>query len=366
MIERSAPKILIIEDDADARELMVERINSHFGCETCDARGALRDLIGYDLSTPDMMLCDLHLPDGQGLQALRTILARRDDLPVVIVTGEREVGSAVEAIRLGASDYIVKSSDYLVMLPIVIEKNLEAARLRRDNLRLHSALASSLAELKRKNRELEQFARQLEEMASTDLLTNLGNRRRLDEQLHLMFAEAVRYGRDLSCIMIDLDEFKTINDTRGHQTGDLLLRTTGEVITGQVRASDVAARFGGDEFIIVLPETAHETAAALARRLQDEFGRRAEAALGESDVCGMSIGISSLALSNPLEPAELIAHADAALYAAKGGGKSRVMICKPGSVDEQRAAAEDADADGVPADPGASPPMTDDGDSEAA
>ena len=144
-----------------------------------------------------------------------------------------------------------------------------------------------------------------------------------------MFAEALRYAADLSCLMIDLDGFKATNDTLGHQKGDDLLALTGRIINEQIRVSDIGARYGGDEFVIALPHTPHETAVALARRLATEFQRQGAALLGEDMRCGMSIGVSCLSLSKPLDPLQLIAHADAALYTAKMSGRARIMVCSP-------------------------------------
>ncbi|MEC9372434.1 MAG: diguanylate cyclase, partial [Planctomycetota bacterium] len=264
---RKPTAILLVDDDPDTVELISHAIREHDAGAVIHSCAAIADLAPIDLDELDLVLCDFHLPDGRAVDAIRILLERRDDLPIVIVTGERETAAVVEAIHQGAVDYIVKFGDYLRMIPIVIAKNLAAARLRRDNLRLQSALASSLAELKAKNRTLEQLAARLEVMASTDLLTQLDNRRRMDERLSVMFSEAVRYNRELTCMMVDLDEFKSVNDVLGHQTGDELLAITGRVIRDEIRASDIGARYGGDEFLLALPNTTHPTAAMLAKRL---------------------------------------------------------------------------------------------------
>ncbi len=330
MGDQQPPRVLLLEDDRDAADLIVEAVTDHFGASNIVVCNSIAETHVHDLSEFDLALSDCHLPDGSGLDALRILLERRDDLPVVIVTGECDVDLAVEAIRKGAVDYLVKFSGYFQVIPIIIEKNMEGTRIRRDNMRLQVALSRSLAELKTKNRDLEKVAAQLEVLASTDLLTGLANRRRLEERLGEMFSEAVRYQADLSCLMVDLDGFKDVNDGVGHQAGDDVLRVVGSLIRSHIRVSDIGARYGGDEFAVILSHTPPETAIATARRLLKGFDAELRERFGADVGCGMSIGVSGLGLSNPLNAEQLIAHADDALYRAKSAGKGRVMICAEG------------------------------------
>lgn len=326
------PRILLIEDDDDTASMTSETLARHFGASCVVRVGSVGALEGTELTLFDLALCDFHLPDGVGLDALRIIRSRRDDLPVIMVTGQSEAKVAVDAIHEGASDYIVKTMDYLATLPLVVEKNLTTSRMRKENSRLHEALRESLTELRVKNNELEEAVAELERMAMTDSLTGLANRRHLTTRLDQMFAQATRYRSDLACMMIDLDGFKAINDTLGHQRGDDLLELTGRVIRAEIRNADIAARYGGDEFVVLMPHTSSETAAALAMRLQDAFRRQAAGLADGRLRCSMSIGVSCVRLSNPGDGDELIAHADNALYAAKQAGKRRIMVCGPDGV----------------------------------
>jgi diguanylate cyclase (GGDEF)-like protein len=323
------PQVLVLEDDQDASDLITETVNDHFGGRCATPVRLVGELSNIDIAGVDIVLCDYNLPDGTALDALRILHERRDDLPVIVVTGERQVGTAIEAIRAGAADYLIKFTDYLRTIPVALEKNLEVARVRRENERLHNALASSLAQLKRKNTELEEAAAKFEQLASTDQLTGLANRRRLEQRLREMFIESQRYDTDLSCLMIDLDGFKLINDTLGHQKGDDLLGLTGRIIEEQIRDCDIGGRYGGDEFVIALPQTSHETAVALAQRLIAEFRRQSELLEIRGRRCGMSIGVASRRLSAPQTPVELVSQADRALYQAKLSGRSRIHICGP-------------------------------------
>ena len=173
----------------------------------------------------------------------------------------------------------------------------------------------------------------LEVMAWTDSLTGLANRRQIERRLPRLFAESVRYSRDLTCFMIDLDGFKDVNDELGHAAGDDLLRTAAKVIVDNLRASDIAARYGGDEFIVLMPETESHTAQVVAKRLAHAFKEAAKACIADLAGnlacfarCTMSIGIATVQHSGPQSADDLTEHADTALYAAKAAGKSTIMV----------------------------------------
>src|SRR5213079_1880396 len=119
-----------------------------------------------------------------------------------------------------------------------------------------------------KNAQLQASLRRLEEVAATDPLTGLYNRRHFSQLIEQLFAESQRYENDLSCVMIDLDGYKQLNDTYGHQVGDQLLVMAGKVISANMRRMDVAARYGGDEFVLLLPQAASEEASHAAGRIR--------------------------------------------------------------------------------------------------
>ena len=169
---------------------------------------------------------------------------------------------------------------------------------------------------------------QLRELASREPLTGLYNRRHFNEMLERRFSEAVRYSTDLTCLMIDLDEFKAANDAFGHQVGDELLVLTANTIVGQLRTADLAARYGGDEFIILLPQTDAESSRILAERIVERFSRDAAERFPNVRV-SMSMGVASLQLLEPKDAESLIRHADRALYDAKKKGKNCIVTAMP-------------------------------------
>lgn len=325
----AAPKLLIIEDDPDAAELLRETLTDHFGRDCCTLADHVSQALEHDLGQFDLALSDMNLPDGYGLELLSEMLKRRADLPVVMVTSESGLDVAMQAIRRGAYDYIVKSGDYLFTIPLVVEKNLEVWRIKHDNARLQQELEKTLEQIKVKNEQLEQAVAKLEELALTDPLTGLANRRSIGVTLDRAFAEARRYQTDLTCIMIDLDRFKPINDTLGHQMGDTLLKVAGRTLTANSRRSDVAGRYGGDEFVLIMPHTDPSTAVNVAQRIQSEYCHAAAAILPPDMTTGMSLGIACVSVNHPANADQLVALADAALYRAKQEGKGRIVMGSP-------------------------------------
>ncbi len=323
---KDLPRLLLVEDDPDAAELVRETLNDHFGVDQTVHVDRVADAEQADLSQFDMVLSDINLPDGSGLELIEKIIEKRPDIPIIMITSEAALDTAMTAIRKGAYDYVVKVRDYWESVPLLVEKNLEVWRIKRQNLSLEQQLKESLEQVRVKNQQLEEAVAKLEALASTDPLTGLANRRTIGQVLDRCFAEASRYDTDLACLMIDLDGFKQLNDTLGHQTGDELLQTTAKVLEANCRRSDVPGRYGGDEFVVLLPRTGPDIARQVADRIRQEFltavGHLAEQGLE----CNMSMGLACMSISQPASADQLVALADAALYRAKQAGKARLFI----------------------------------------
>jgi diguanylate cyclase (GGDEF)-like protein/PAS domain S-box-containing protein len=176
-------------------------------------------------------------------------------------------------------------------------------------------------ELERYHRELEEANDQLRKLAVTDELTGLRNRRSFEERLVMEFSMARRRKRELSVLLIDVDNFKMINDRWGHAAGDEVLRRLGTILRTTVRLPDLPARYGGEEFVVLLPESGEESAMGLARRVM----QRVAAEEWENEPLTISVGMA--AMNESLESGfQLVELADEALYAAKRAGKNRVMV----------------------------------------
>lgn len=210
-------------------------------------------------------------------------------------------------------------------LAILTQKGL---RLAKDQVQTLNAAVNHLA-LALRNALL---YRQVKSMADHDGLTRIANRRRFEERLD---EEAQRHGRyelPLSLILFDLDHFKTVNDTFGHQTGDAVLRGTASLLLESLRGSDFPARYGGEEFAVILPHTSREQAALLAERIRLRLAQRDFGECKQAVRLTVSAGVA--ALEPGAQGRELVSLADQALYLAKNGGRNRVVVAGPGNAAE--------------------------------
>lgn len=258
----------------------------------------------------DLVLCDLDLPaqDGLGfLDRFRRDL-RNEIIPVLALGGKAAPRKLVEGLRRGANDYLCKpfSRDEL------------CARVRNH---LRTKLLQD--EVKRRNQELEAINAELTRSATTDPLTGLFNRRHFMQRAHEEVKRAQRYQRCFGLLMLDVDHFKRLNDEFGHLAGDEVLVVLASVVKGTLRETDLLARFGGEEFIIGLPETGPTGAAVVAERLRQ---RVAAAPLpGVDRSVTVSVGAAALPTDGVESVDQLIQLADDALYRAKSQGRNRAI-----------------------------------------
>ncbi len=204
-----------------------------------------------------------------------------------------------------------------------------AARLIVGRKQLIKANETLEQKVQERTAALEEAVLKLDNMASTDPLTKLANRRAFDTAIERYFAESATYQRDLACIMIDLDGFKEVNDTLGHDKGDDLLVLTGRIVRESIPTGAFAARLGGDEFVLLLPETSESSARTVADGIQSRFVTETQRLL-ESEASplrvSMSMGLASLSQTQAVSSAVLLSQADQALYRAKEQGKSCVVV----------------------------------------
>ncbi len=250
------------------------------------------------VARPDLVLMDLYMPRMDGLAALEALRADpiTASVPVILISGRGDDLTRSRSLDLGAVDFL--------------QKPFSARELK---ARIDRTL------------RLTRRTSQLEQMARTDALTGLANLRALRSRLDEEVGRALRYRTRLACAMVDMDHLKPINDELGHAAGDLAIATVAEVIRRELRETDFGARYGGDEFVLLLPHTSSEEACIFAERVVERL-READVKVGGRRLSlSASFGIASLT-DEPLEdPGQtLIRRADAALYRAKRSGRGLV------------------------------------------
>lgn len=284
-------KILLVEDSKGDALLIEKALNAALPAsytleKSTTIENALNILTTNDF---DIALLDRSLPDVEGFSGLHSIQNMAPSLPIIFLTAYKDEGTAFEAIEQGAQDYLFKDN----IDSHIIKRAIQYAILRK------------------------QFEGVLIMRANFDPLTGLANRMLFESRLEMAIARIKRHGGNLAVLFIDLDRFKQVNDTLGHLAGDLLLKEVSERLKSALRPYDTAARFGGDEFAILLEglpkiEHAETVAKKIVNLLSSPFQ-----ILGQAVEIGASIGISSYDIKNPIPKEELLKQADSAMYQAK-------------------------------------------------
>lgn len=330
-----APRILIVEDDSVLSDLFRE-LAAHRGYATeivGDAESAVAKL---ETQSYDLIVCDKNLPGMSGLDLLKYVKATLPDLDVILMTAYADMQSVLSAISAGVYDYLVKPFDSIDEVMAKIGRALEKRRILLENRLLLVHLQRANAQIEAMNRSLEEKVAertrqlqdanaQLEALSVTDDVTGLYNQRFLFARLEEEFRCAARSREELAVLMIDIDHFKLVNDGHDHLFGSRVLRRLGALLREGVRDIDVVVRYGGDEFVIVLPRTGLAAAVEAAERLRAAV--EAADLGGEDGSCriSMSVGVAALGQSTADNPRSLLREADRALYLAKTSGRNRVV-----------------------------------------
>ena len=297
--------VLIIDDSDAVRERIITILESFNLFERYyEAENGLEGFKKLLSSPVDIILCDLEMPRIDGFKFLSMLKSRPDlqDTPVIILTGRDDRDLKIKGLEQGASDYITKPFDAEELVARV---------------RVHLKIKNLQDDLRQTN-EL------LRELSNTDHLTGLFNRRYLMEALAKEVQRNLRKGGDLSLIILDIDHFKQVNDTYGHQQGDSVLQKVALLLKKELRAYDTAARYGGEEFIAVLPDTTLEEAGCVADRVRSSIhASRFGGALSPLSLT-VSIGVAKFSSPGCTTVDSFIKLADDALYRAKVNGRNRV------------------------------------------
>ena len=297
----AAGRILVADDSLVVRTVVCDQLEDegYEVAQAVDGESALAQCAGF---RPDAILLDIEMPGLDGHQVLARLKADHDfsDIPVVFLTGRTSTDDMVAGLRAGAHDYLKKPFEPAELLARVGG----AVRIKRlqDELRVRNA--------------------QLDALSRIDGLTGIFNRRHLDEQLQKECNTGRRHTQPLAILMLDIDHFKLVNDSEGHPAGDRVLQEFALRLTASVRSGGVVGRWGGEEFLVIAPQTNLAEAGMLGERIRAAIADRA-VNLGDHDIAvtvsiGCAVGHGA--------PTELVEQADAALYRSKAEGRNRVTV----------------------------------------
>jgi two-component system, cell cycle response regulator len=310
--------VVVVDDDPIELKLLVRHLTAlgHDVHTAVNGRQALECVLNL---SPQLIITDWRMPEMDGMalcRALRQTKVGRQ-LYILMLTGSEEDDSQIEAFDAGADDYIVKP-----FRPKILAARVRAcARV----YRLQQEIEREQDELQRCMSELGVANSKLQHAALTDPLTGIYNRRYAMERLDQEWAAATRSGNPLSCLVIDIDFFKRVNDSYGHDVGDLVLKETAATIRAGLRLSDVICRIGGEEFVVFGPAMDRETARVCAERLRAQVqSTKIEAPCATIRVT-LSIGVAERSASMD-GPADLLKAADQAVYVAKQEGRNCVCL----------------------------------------
>jgi two-component system, cell cycle response regulator len=298
-------RILVVDDNPDNLEIISTRLRFR-GYDVDVAAHGSEALDLVDRVQPDLILLDVMLPDIDGYEIARRI--KSDDrlpfIPIILVTARDSTQDKVAGLDAGADDYLPKPINF---------PELEA-RVR------------SMLRIKRLQDELEEKNRELERISISDGLTGLFNHRHIHGLLHEEFERVNRTDDPLTVAMLDLDHFKQINDNYGHQAGDRVLQELAEILRSNAREIDKLGRYGGEEFLVILPDTELDEGVVFLERVRGDVESRSFDLDGPAPLrVTISAGVATHPAPGVREPDGLIKQADRALYAAKADGRNRVV-----------------------------------------
>jgi len=302
------PAVLIVDDDPSVVRMLEMGLADEY--EIIPVFDPTQAINVFSETAVDIVVSDIKMPGLSGFDILRSVKAANPLVEVILLTGELPDKSrpAVNALQSGAHDYLVKPVSMRV---------LKAA--------IQQALAKQRQQLEDK-RKLQELLRR----ANTDFLTGLSNRHHFQTQVKLEFERSDRYGRSLSCLLLDVDDFKKINDEFGHCAGDQVLQRLGQLFGKHLRSSDLKCRYGGEEFVVILPEADSEVAVTVAEKMRRLIAKESFEFADPPLHVTASIGMATSHQRNFASAEELIRAADLAMLQAKREGRNCVRAHYPG------------------------------------
>ena len=311
MEPKKKKRILVVDDHEDNIELLRARLEAR-GYEIHAASDGQAALDQVERVIPDLILLDVMIPKMNGMEVVRRLKADKNlpFIPVIMQTALDTTANKVEGLDAGADDYITKPINFA---------ELEA----KVNALLR--IKSLETELRDRKTEVEVLNDRLTRISLTDGLTEIDNRRCLEERLHEMWQHSVRLHEPIALIMCDIDKFKSVNDNYGHQAGDSVLKEVARLLKEDAREIDRVGRYGGEEFLLILPGTVLDAAVTFAERLREKVAGHTFTYTGGTLRRTISCGVAASPHPRVKDQEALLKAADEALYVAKETGRNRVV-----------------------------------------
>src|SRR5712671_3364249 len=311
MEPKKKKRILVVDDHEDNIELLRARLEAR-GYEIHAASDGQAALDQVERLIPDLILLDVMMPKMDGMEVVRRLKADKNlpFIPVIMQTALDTTANKVEGLDAGADDYITKPINFA---------ELEA----KVNALLR--IKSLETELRDRKTEVEVLNDKLTRISLTDGLTEIDNRRCLEERLHEMWQHSVRLHEPIALIMCDIDKFKSVNDNYGHQAGDSVLKEVARLLKEDAREIDRVGRYGGEEFLLILPGTVLDAAVTFAERLREKVEGHTFTYAGGTLCRTMSCGVAASPHPRVKDQEALLKASDDALYVAKETGRNRVV-----------------------------------------
>lgn len=331
--EERACKVLVVDDEPSIVNILSTLLSSE-GYEVDTALSGEQALAYLQSNPVDVLVTDIRMDGMNGFELITETRKIDPYVRVIVITAHDCYDMIHQALQHDAYDYLTKPLENHEVVISSINRAAAATRLHRDNANLLEQVSASHAMIEDANRRLRELNDELIVQASTDGLTGLRNRRHLDESLEREVARRNRYPDPLALVMLDIDRFKQFNDEHGHEGGDMALQSISRILIASVRNIDVVGRFGGEEFLIILPKTSPDNAVIFAERLRRTI-ETSPVTLGNT-LCTLTASIGVTGANKDQQDVsvhQLMAAADKALYSAKDAGRNKVVLREP-DIDE--------------------------------
>ncbi len=322
--------VLIVDDNPKNLQVLAEIVEKigHEVVMALNARQAI-DYLAQEL--PDLILLDVMMPEMDGYMLCRELKATEcsREIPVIFITARADSEDVVQGFAAGGIDYLTKPfrvPELRARLSTHLSLKRHQDELRENNERLQRTceeLSLAHATISRQNEKLKEMLLQLELSSRTDVLTGIYNRRHMVEKINAEIARYRRSGHSFALISGDIDFFKSVNDKYGHDCGDLVLQAVAQVMKNLLREQDTLARWGGEEFLILLPETDVVQGTLAAERIRRQICELEVGYRGAKVSVAMTLGVVVFAEGDTIDT--VLKKADDALYRGKRQGRNRVI-----------------------------------------